>query len=308
MSAPPGIDEGQSTTRPPMFNEKYYSWWKARMEDFLTVEDYELWTIATKQNVQSETVPKDPFEFVAADFRMIEKNAKAKKILTCGLSPDEYNRISARSNANETCDALQTAHEGTNQEYEPIQEMMTRFTIITNKLKSLGKVFTLEELVIKVLRILPASRESKFTAIEEAKELDKISLDELEEPKRDKALVLKAFEEDESDSNDPDLAMFPKFKRFMKNSKNTSKRETNGKPKPIEKANYDGCYKCSKLDHMVKDCPMWEIEWRKERAEKEKWEKMREKGSNKRKILGKGFTEAIKQDFLTAYEDNGSDK
>ncbi|XP_070057327.1 uncharacterized protein [Nicotiana tomentosiformis] len=35
---------------------------------------------------------------------------------------------------------------------------------------------------------------------------------------------------------------------------------------------------------------------------------MREKGSNKGKILGKEFTEAMKQAFLAAYEDNGSDK
>jgi len=131
-------------------------------------------------------------------------------------------------------------------EFEPIQEMMTRFTIITNELKSLGNVVTSEELVSNVLRILPASWESKVTTIQEAKELDKISLDELvgnlktheirkielrtEEPKRDKALVLKAYEEDESYSDDPDLAMFAKFKKFMKNSKNVSKKETNGNP------------------------------------------------------------------------------
>ncbi|XP_075087509.1 uncharacterized protein LOC142169538 [Nicotiana tabacum] len=222
---------------------------------------------------------------------MTEKNAKAKKILICRLVLDKYNRIYVRFNAKEIWDVLQTAHEGTNQvkrsriellmrnydllsikESEPIQKMITRFTIITNELKSHGKVFASKELVSKVLRIIPASWESKVTAIQEVKELDKISLDELvgnlmthqmrkielhkEEPNRDKALVLKAYMEDESDSDDPDLAMFAKFKSFMKNSKNASKRETSGKPKQIDKANYDGCYKCSKLDHMVKDCPM----------------------------------------------------
>ncbi|XP_070045791.1 uncharacterized protein [Nicotiana tomentosiformis] len=148
-------------------------------------------------------------------------------------------------------------------ESEPIQDMMTRFTIIINELKSLGKVFTSEELVSKVLKILPASLESKVTTIQEAKELDKISHDELEEPKKDKALVLKDTEDDESDYDDHGLAMFAKFKMFMKNSKSASKRETSSKPKQIDKANYDGCYKCGKLNHMVKDCPMREIERRK---------------------------------------------
>ncbi|XP_009587161.1 uncharacterized protein [Nicotiana tomentosiformis] len=142
---------------------------------------------------KSETVPKDPSEFVAVYFRMMEKNAKAKRIFICGLGHDEYNRISVCSNAKQICDALHTAHKGTNQvnrsriellmrnyellsmkESEPIQDMMTRFTKITNELKSLGKVFTSEKLVSKVLRILPASWELKVTAIQEAKELDKI--------------------------------------------------------------------------------------------------------------------------------------
>ncbi|XP_075085077.1 uncharacterized protein LOC142168313 [Nicotiana tabacum] len=107
---------------------------------------------------------------------MIEKNAKAKKILICGLGPDEYNKKFVCSNSKQIWDALQTAHEGTNQvkrsriellmrnydlfstkESEPIQDMMTRFTIITNEQKSLGIVFTSEEFVSKVLRILPVS-------------------------------------------------------------------------------------------------------------------------------------------------------
>ncbi|XP_070055846.1 uncharacterized protein [Nicotiana tomentosiformis] len=257
MSVPPEINEGQLTTRTPLFSKKHNSWWKARMKNFLTVEDYELWTIVnrgpltpTKQNGQNENVPKDPSEFVAADIRMMEKNAKTKKILICGLDLYKYNRISACSNAKEIWDALQTTHERTNQmkisriellirnyelfsmkESEPIQEMMNRFTIITNELKSSRKVFTFEELVSKL-------------------ELCK------EKPKRDKALVLKASEEDESDNDELDLAIFAKFKRFMKSSKNASKRENNGKPKQIDKSSYDGYYKCNKLDHMVKDCPM----------------------------------------------------
>ncbi|XP_070042554.1 uncharacterized protein [Nicotiana tomentosiformis] len=115
----------------------------------------------------------------------MEKNANAKKILICKLGTDEYNRISVCSNAKQIWDALQIAHEETNQvkrsriellmrnyelfsmkESEPIQDMMTRFIIITNKLKSFGNVFTLEELVSKFLRILPALWESKVIAIQ----------------------------------------------------------------------------------------------------------------------------------------------
>ncbi|XP_075087588.1 uncharacterized protein LOC142169601 [Nicotiana tabacum] len=103
------------------------------MEDFLAAEDYELWTIVnkgsltpTKQNAQNKTVPKDLSEFVATNFRMMEKNAKAKKLLICRLGPDEYNRIFACSNAKKIWDALQTAHERTNQVKRSRIELLMR--------------------------------------------------------------------------------------------------------------------------------------------------------------------------------------
>jgi len=62
---------------------------------------------------------------------------------------------------------------------ETVMEMYTRFTHITNELKSLGKSFTSEELVRKILRFLPQSWEAKVTTIQEAKNMNKISFDEL---------------------------------------------------------------------------------------------------------------------------------
>ncbi|XP_070041241.1 uncharacterized protein [Nicotiana tomentosiformis] len=145
------------------------------MEDFLMAEDYELSTIVnrgpltpTKQNGQNETIPKDPSEFVAANFKMMEKNAKAKKILICGIGTNQVKRSRIEL-------PMRNYELFSMKESEHIQEMMTRFTIKTNELKSLGNVFTSEELVSKVLRILPASWESKVTTIQEAKKLDKIS-------------------------------------------------------------------------------------------------------------------------------------
>jgi len=57
-------------------------------------------------------------------------------------------------------------------------DMYTRFTHITNELNSLGKTFTTEELARKILRFLPRTWEAKVTAIQEAKDLKAISLDE----------------------------------------------------------------------------------------------------------------------------------
>ncbi|XP_070014445.1 MAR-binding filament-like protein 1 [Nicotiana sylvestris] len=46
----------------------------------------------------------------------MEKNFRSKKILVCGIGPEEYNRISICDIAKEIWEALQTAHEGTTQQ------------------------------------------------------------------------------------------------------------------------------------------------------------------------------------------------
>ncbi|XP_070055970.1 uncharacterized protein [Nicotiana tomentosiformis] len=123
MAAPPNFEEGQSTYRPPRFNGQYYGWWKTRMHDFIMVEDSELWDVIcdgpfVPMKTIGEpvmTVPKYRKEYNDADRKAIEKNFRAKKILVCGIGPDEYNRILAYQSAKEILEALQTAHEGTTQ-------------------------------------------------------------------------------------------------------------------------------------------------------------------------------------------------
>ena len=64
-------------------------------------------------------------------------------------------------------------------DHETIMHMYTRFTHITNELKFLGKTFTTEESVSKILRFLPRTWEAKVRAIQEAKDMKAITLDEL---------------------------------------------------------------------------------------------------------------------------------
>jgi len=174
MSNPQGMLEGQSTTRPPYFNGQHYNWWKNRMENYIQAEDYQLWVIIEKGPlVPMETtssgskIPNKVESYESKDFRMMEKNAKAKKVLYFGLGPEEYTRISECESARDIWNALRVAHEGTNQvkqsriellvrkyelfemnEKETVMEMFTRFTHITNELKSLGKNFMTEDLTI----------------------------------------------------------------------------------------------------------------------------------------------------------------
>jgi len=128
------------------------------MENYIQAEDYELWMliknrplIPIKEIEDGSIVHKQPTNFNAEDFKMMEKNAKAKKLLYFGLGPDEYTRVFACESAKDIWDALQITHEGTNQvkqsriellmrkyelfemdDCETLMKMYTRFIRITN--------------------------------------------------------------------------------------------------------------------------------------------------------------------------------
>ena len=64
-------------------------------------------------------------------------------------------------------------------ENEIIVKMITRFPDIFNGLEALGKTYKELEKVVKILRSLPLKWDAKLTAIQEAKNLTKLPLEEL---------------------------------------------------------------------------------------------------------------------------------
>ena len=132
------------------------------------------------------------------DIKKIELNAKAMNLLYCALDPNEFNRVSTCSSAKEIWDTLEVTHEGTSQvkqskvnmlvhtyemfKMEPsetISDMYTRFTNIINNLKSLGKTYTDQELVNKILRSLLASWDAKVIAFQKIKDVDVLPIEQL---------------------------------------------------------------------------------------------------------------------------------
>ncbi|GAV57991.1 LOW QUALITY PROTEIN: UBN2 domain-containing protein, partial [Cephalotus follicularis] len=126
-------------------------------------------------------------------------------------------------------------------ENENISSMYARFNDIINAFKGLGKVYTNHELVSKILRCLPKSWEPKFTAIEEAKDLSTLPLEDIlgslmthelrmsdqakNEPKK-KTIVLKASKDEESDEDKDEMALLTKrIRRILLDKKNFSKKQ-----------------------------------------------------------------------------------
>jgi len=88
MSTPHDKLEGQSITRPPYFNGQHCGWWNKKT--YIQAEDYQLWMLIK----DGTKIHKKPEEFTIEDYKMMEKNVKAKKLLYFGLGPNEYTRIS----------------------------------------------------------------------------------------------------------------------------------------------------------------------------------------------------------------------
>ena len=110
-------------------------------------------------------------------------------------------------------------------------------------------------------------------AIQEAKDMKKITLDELighlqtyelrrnsqqkEETKKDRGIALKVIEEDSSDLNEEEIVVITgKFKKFFKKAKEISKKKNFSKVRNSDREQFTGCFKCGKHDHIVKNCPL----------------------------------------------------
>ena len=75
--------------------------WKSLMQMFVIDQDLELWhiimrgpNIPKKEGPNGTRVDKSEDEYTQTDLESVAKNFKAINLLYCGLSTDEFNRIS----------------------------------------------------------------------------------------------------------------------------------------------------------------------------------------------------------------------
>ena len=93
------------------------------MRDYLMAEDSEVWdiickvpyvpTTEVKDGEVTRVIPKTRKQYNDSDRLLVQKNHKARKLLMCGLSINEYDLISSCESAKEIWDLLKTKYEGT---------------------------------------------------------------------------------------------------------------------------------------------------------------------------------------------------
>ncbi|CAL1362936.1 unnamed protein product [Linum trigynum] len=188
---------GQATlNHPPIFSGGNYTAWKKRIKQFMWGIDEELWLI-----VQNGPIDMDLAEqhlWTATQKKSAQLNQRAMHVLQSAMTSEEADQVENCDTAQEIWIALQSTYEGTSNiresridllvhEYESfsmlnnesIHEMYSRFTVLINKLKGLGRTFLVKDLNRKILRSLPKEWLPKRTAIEEARNLATLPINEL---------------------------------------------------------------------------------------------------------------------------------
>ncbi|GJU45284.1 hypothetical protein Tco_1202550 [Tanacetum coccineum] len=225
----------------------------------------DLWYIIAHGTYKPTIKDKDgkdiviPYEKIDENHKkMLSKNDEAKMVLYNALPKKEYEKIFMCDTTQNIWDSLITTHQGNTQikdykidlfvqkyeeffitDDETIDCAFSRFNTIITSLKALDESFSSRNHVRKFLRALSSKWLPKVTAIEESKDLSKLSLDELvgnlkvyevvlekdlesvkNKKEKYKSLALKArqvlSDEDasSSDSNDEEYAMAVTFRNF----------------------------------------------------------------------------------------------
>src|ERR1044072_9457971 len=129
--------------------------------------------------------------------KTFKNHHKARTILLNAISYAEYEKITNKETAKSIFDSLQVTHEGNTQvketkalaliqkyeafrmEEESVETMFSRFQMLVARLRVLEKGYSTADHVKKIIRSLPKKWRPMVTALKMAKDLNKISLEEL---------------------------------------------------------------------------------------------------------------------------------
>ena len=104
------MDRGQTLLIPPLFDGTNYAYWKVRMKDFLQTLGEQVWQAVEVGQIKPKKAPVDQDEatIIAANF-----NSRALNALFCGVTNEEFKKISSTKVAKEAQTILETTYEGT---------------------------------------------------------------------------------------------------------------------------------------------------------------------------------------------------
>ena len=178
-----------------LFNGQNYAFWSTRMRLYLQVQGLEVWQVVKT----GFTFPKGVDEPTnPAERRRYVNNSKAMCAILGGITEADFVKVRHCTSAKYIWDKLNNIYEGDvkvkkaklqthrrkfeqlcMKEEENIAGYLQRVDEIVNTIRDLGEEVDEPKVVEKILRSLTARFDSKVSAIEELKDLDALSTDEL---------------------------------------------------------------------------------------------------------------------------------
>ena len=119
------MDRSQSLNAHPFFDGSNYAFWKVRMRAFLCSIDENVWDVVENgwTGLEATKSTQDKAALVAAN-----ANSQTLNAIFCGVSLNEFHRISHVTIAKEAWEILETIYEGTKKVKDTkLQMLTTRF-------------------------------------------------------------------------------------------------------------------------------------------------------------------------------------
>src|ERR1044072_628448 len=203
------------SAKPPIFDGERFDYWKDRIKSFFLGFDMELWEYVTDGYVAPvENEVAIPLSRMTEDQKKQFRNHhKARTILLNSISYSEYEKITDKETAKSIYDSLVMTREGNLQvketkalalvqkyeafkmeDHETVEAMFSRFQMLIAGLRVLNKGYSTSDHVKKIIRSLPAKWRPMVTALNVAKDLNSISLEELISSLRRHEIELQADE------------------------------------------------------------------------------------------------------------------
>jgi hypothetical protein len=175
------------------FNGRNYAYWSDRVKTYLTTLGVDIWYSVVNGYVIPNNAPTDPNEK-----KLMSCNSKARHVILEALAPTIASKVMGCNTAKEVWDKLKSIYEGDTKvkqvklqrhrvefenlkmnEKEDIATYLLIFDEVVNAIRGLGEDLDESLVVQKVLRSLLLKYDAKVSAIEETRDLTKMTMDEL---------------------------------------------------------------------------------------------------------------------------------
>src|SRR5436189_2282419 len=177
---------------PPVFDGNDFQYWKVRMACFLEAAGTDVWRVT----VEGCNPPVGPHASTVEEELFVKANAKARNLLYGAMTKEVFNRICSCTTSHDIWTALELIHEGSksvrNDRYdglikkfntfimnrnERVNDMYSRLNVLVEEIKALNvKKITDEDVVRKIISILPRLEYQVIATLLRQEDLEKISL------------------------------------------------------------------------------------------------------------------------------------